>query len=179
MQLQQEGSQPVVKKFLRNVPLGWTQCFGCPVEVFETDHGEETRVSTRPLSPGGIWRRQSRRCMLTCLAQHSQLRSGQKPYNGKKNRTSFRLCTVVYVFFLFETEPFHFPDWYRQTSNTIFLKKRNYQGGVLPPPRHLLPPASLRHWPGVRAGCCDPWCPLRRAPSCCCASCPATPCCSQ
>ena len=72
MQLQQEGSQPVVKKFLRNVPLGWTQCFGCPVEVFETDHGEETRVSTRPLSPGGIWRRQSRRCMLTCLAQHSQ-----------------------------------------------------------------------------------------------------------
>ena len=31
----------------------------------------------------------------------------------------------------------------------------------------------------VRAGCCDPWCPLRRAPSCCCASCPATPCCSQ
>ena len=58
-------------------------------------------------------------------------RSGQKPYNGKKNRTSFRLCTVVYVFFLFETEPFHFPDWYRQTSNTIFLKKRNYHEHVL------------------------------------------------
>ena len=38
----------------------------------------------------------------------------------------------------------------------------------------------MHHWPRVCSGCCDPWCPpRRRAPSCCCASCLATPCCSR
>jgi len=45
-------------------------------------------------------------------------------------------------------------------------------------------PASLHHRPGMRSlplrllRTCDPWCPPRRAPSCCCASCLATTCCS-